>query len=128
MKDQAKWDAAARGLPTYRGTVCKYGHDSPRYTKSGRCVACQANANAGCATRNNQRMLAARGGLMPIPEGWRIRPEALSAIRDYVDTLNKHYGTETRDGGRLIITVPPLPVIEVERMRDEALGRAGVAP
>lgn len=34
-------EAIKQGLTTYNhGQPCKYGHDSPRYTRSGQCVTC----------------------------------------------------------------------------------------
>jgi len=38
--------AIEQGLPTFTtGKPCRNAHDSPRYTRTGKCVQCQLDAN-----------------------------------------------------------------------------------
>lgn len=56
-------DALTAGLITYDpGKPCRNGHTSPRYAKTGHCVACLRDARANAARLQNTGMAARAEG------------------------------------------------------------------
>lgn len=107
-------EAMRLGLPHYRtGRLCKHGHDSPRETANGHCLACfrEAAQRARDAAPKRERKIKARPVKIPklkAPRKKRVMPPtprqiALAAGLLHYETgkpcVNGHIGPRLVSGG-----------------------------
>lgn len=120
MEIKTRREAAIAGETKYwTGRQCGKAHDSPRYTSTGICCKCNAEATKAYSKRLRSTINAKQQGHFSYPS----HPADHAAALAYCQALDLQRGRQphTPDAPVIIEDVSPE---QIQRMREQAFGHA----